>query len=612
MATYSTIKGFTIQSLASDPKTSIASAGVWATGGNLPAAKYAAGSAGTQTANVLFGGASGPPANGNQIGTTEEYDGTSWTASNPLTTVRFALGGLGVLTAAMAVGGSVSPGSTPQTNVEDYDGTSWTAGTALTTARGEGIGTSGISTAALAFGGWNKPADTANTELWNGSTWTEKGNLNSARQALSGVGTNTATLAFGGGPVAVTGTESWDGTSWTDIANLNTARFWGGASGIQTAALYYAGYVSAVVDNTEYWDGTTWGVGTVVNTARYLVGGSPAGTNLSALLSGGSLPPSTNATEEWTLDTGAAISIVQEGQVWYNTTSTVLKGYGQQGTGAWASGTVLNTGRGMAGGVGLQTAAIVFGGTLGHPLPRVANVEKYDGTTWTEVNNLLALRDAMAAFGTQTAALGAGGEPGTTNACETWDGTCWSEVNNMQDTTAKRAGFGTISAGVAAGGTPGPGGQAPKSETWDGTCWADANDMNGGHMDAAAAGDSGTSGVVFGGEAPGTVKTTETWNGTCWTEVADLNTARYAQVGSGTETSALCAGGAGPEGETELWNGTSWTEVADLATAGQKGGGTFNSSLASLFAGGYNRPGTVTDAVEEWTVPDAIKTFTAS
>ena len=136
--------------------------------------------------------------------------------------------------------------------------------------------------------------------------------------------------------------------------------------------------------------------------------------------------------------------------------------------------------------------------------------------------------------------------------------------------------------------------------------------MNGGHMDAAAAGDSGTSGVVFGGEAPGTVKTTETWNGTCWTEVADLNTARYAQVGSGTETSALCAGGAGPEGETELWNGTSWTEVADLATAGQKGGGTFNSSLASLFAGGYNRPGTVTDAVEEWTVPNAIKTFTAS
>ena len=40
-------------------------------------------------------------------------------------------------------------------------------------------------------------------------------------------------------------------------------------------------------------------------------------------------------------------------------------------------------------------------------------VEKYDGTTWTEVANLLTARDnSLASFGTQTAALGAGGEPG--------------------------------------------------------------------------------------------------------------------------------------------------------------------------------------------------------
>ena len=71
MADYSTEKGFTIQSLASDPKTSVAGGGVWTTVNNLQAAKYAAASAGTQTANVLFGGASGPPANGNQINTTE-------------------------------------------------------------------------------------------------------------------------------------------------------------------------------------------------------------------------------------------------------------------------------------------------------------------------------------------------------------------------------------------------------------------------------------------------------------------------------------------------------------------------------------------------------------
>ena len=83
-------------------------------------------------------------------------------------------------------------------------------------------------------------------------------------------------------------------------------------------------------------------------------------------------------------------------------------------------------------------------------------------------------------------------------------------------------------------------------------------------------------------------------------------------VGSGTATAALCAGGTPNKAETELWNGTAWTEVADLAAAGSAGGGTFNSSVSSLFAGGYNRPGTVVDSVEEWSIPDATKTFTAS
>jgi len=138
--------------------------------------------------------------------------------------------------------------------------------------------------------------------------------------------------------------------------------------------------------------------------------------------------------------------------------------------------------------------------------------------------------------------------------------------------------------------------------------------MNGGHMQGSGAGTSNTSGLVVGGEGPGTTANCETYDGTCWTEKSNLNTARYAIVGSGTETAALCAGGLTtvPVAVTEQWDGTSWTEVGDLAVAGQFGGGTFNSSVASLFAGGYSRPGTVVDTVEEWTVPNATKTFTAS
>ena len=297
-----------------------------------------------------------------------------------------------------------------------------------------------------------------------------------------------------------------------------------------------------------------------------------------------------------------------EGQVWYNSTSTVLKGYGQQGTGAWASGTALNSARGYAGGVGTQTEAIVYGGSFGPP-GRTNVVEEYNGTTWTEKNNMLAARDHFAAFGTQTLALAAGGEPGTTAATSTSGGTSWSEVNDLQSAKAKLQGFGTTSSGMALGGSPAPHYKA--AESWDGISWTTATSLTSVHENGGAAGISNTSGLIAGGESPATADV-EVWDGTTWTEVANLNLGRYGMVGSGTETAALVAGGTPNKAETELWDGTAWTEVADLAAAGDFGGGTFNSSVSSLFAGGYNRPGTVVDSVEEWTVPNATKTFTAS
>ena len=42
--------------------------------------------------------------------------------------------------------------------------------------------------------------------------------------------------------------------------------------------------------------------------------------------------------------------------------------------GTWAAGGSLNTARGYHGGAGLQTAAIVFGGTDGTPLVHLQNL----------------------------------------------------------------------------------------------------------------------------------------------------------------------------------------------------------------------------------------------
>ena len=102
-----------------------------------------------------------------------------------------------------------------------------------------GVGAS--NTSALCFGGYNMTTE-AKTEEWNGSSWTEKNDLNSARYGMSGTGTATAALAIAGVTTTrVTSVESWNGTSWTEIADVSTARNTLAASGSYTLALAYGG-----------------------------------------------------------------------------------------------------------------------------------------------------------------------------------------------------------------------------------------------------------------------------------------------------------------------------------------------------------------------------------
>ena len=53
-----------------------------------------------------------------------------------------------------------------------------------------------------------------------------------------------------------------------------------------------------------------------------------------------------------------------EGQIWYNSTSNLLKGYANVVTNAWAAGGNLNTARTYIGSAGTQTAALAFGGSV--------------------------------------------------------------------------------------------------------------------------------------------------------------------------------------------------------------------------------------------------------
>jgi hypothetical protein len=111
-----------------------------------------------------------------------------------------------------------------------------------------------------------------------------------------------------------------------------------------------------------------------------------------------------------------------------------------------------------------NTSALAFGGD---PPPGVANTESWNGSAWTEVNNLNTARQQLAGTGTVPAALAFGGNTGSpTAATESWNGTNWTNENNLNVARRYLSGAGTQSAGIAfSGGPP----ATAATEEWNGT-----------------------------------------------------------------------------------------------------------------------------------------------
>jgi hypothetical protein len=120
---------------------------------------------------------------------------------------------------------------------------------------------------------------------------------------MSGLGSSTAALGIGGfnpsNTSGINSNENWNGTSWTELNNLNTARYGSGSAGISTNAMTYGGYGSPnYLGVSEDWDGNVWTEVNDLNTSRNdLIG---AGASYTAGLAiGGNAPPYTGATELW-------------------------------------------------------------------------------------------------------------------------------------------------------------------------------------------------------------------------------------------------------------------------------------------------------------------------
>jgi hypothetical protein len=300
------------------------------------------------------------------------------------------------------------------------------------------------------------------------------------------------------------------------------------------------------------------------------------------------------------------------GQIWYNTTSNALKISDGPEIAAWATGGNLNDGKRRLGTAGTQTAALGFGSQ-----GNTALTESYNGTSWTEVNDLNTGRGYLAGAGADnTSALAFSGDvPGTPEyftGTESWDGTSWTEVNDLNTGRKSLGGAGVQTSALAFGGFAVALPYLAVTESWNGTSWTEVNDLNTSRLGMGAAGTDNTSALSFGGTLPGATGKTESWNGSSWTEVNDLNTARRYLGGAGTNTAALGFGGYTPFiAKTESWNGSSWTEINDMGTA-RYGLGGAGTQTAALGFGGLNSSYQTSIATEEFSETGGTRTITAS
>jgi hypothetical protein len=301
MATYKSVKGYKVQSRASDPtvnegqiwyntasnalKYDAVGAGAWSAGTDMNTGREGGGTGfGTQTAGVAIGGAPSPKA-------VEEYNGIGWTTVTDIPTAVVGAGTTGSQVAGLAVGVFSS------TKSMSYNGSTWTELATYNTPRTGGIGV-GTQTAALYIG---SPGNAA-TEEYNGTAWTTVGPMQDSRGNSSGGGVVTAAMVcggWGGSPSTnPTATETYNGASWTEVAELNSGRaYLTGGGDTNDSITFGGGPYPGVTTKTEKWNGTGWTeVAAMANASETAFGTMPGAGSLTYRAG---TPASGVLTEEW-------------------------------------------------------------------------------------------------------------------------------------------------------------------------------------------------------------------------------------------------------------------------------------------------------------------------
>ena len=498
----------------------------WASGGALPATLDLSGGMGTQTAALSAFGRLGGSATAEAF----EYDGASWTASGDGGTTRWGVGSAGTQTAGLAFGG-FKPGPNLYNNTEEYNGSSWSEVNNLSTARNQ-VGFLGdVQTSALCIGG-EAPSVVNTVEGWNGTSWSSETNYPATSQGSAGVGIESAGLVFAPSPNS-TNAFKYDGTTFTAAPSLGNGRQNGSRAGTTSAALAFGGNNGSGGNFTEEFNKSA----NVITAAAWAAGGNlpgpisstqGGGTQTAGIqMSGQPNAPGTAATtavneydgSSWTsggaLPAGAAS---YGGQASKNGTQTAMlywKGHysGNKNTvssydgSSWTAQSTFPNTDVYGGGCGTLTAALSAGGAgPSSPYAQVTTFESDGSYNWTAGGNMGNARYLNGTVGLQTNAVTAGGvdPPAAPVRAQTeeYDGSSWTAKSDMisgKSGSTKDQCFGTNSDDMmVAGGPP----NTTSCIQWNGTTWSTRPSISTGRHGGAGAGASSTSGWIAGGQSP--------------------------------------------------------------------------------------------------------------
>ena len=312
-----------------------------------------------------------------------------------------------------------------------------------------------------------------------------------------------------------------------------------------------------------------------------------------------------------------------EGQIWYDNANNVFKLTSVTSTDAWSTGGSYPAAFQGGAGFGTQTAAVGAGGT---PSPTFGlKTFEYDGATWTAGNNMSRtptgspyLSAYNSGSGVLTAGLAAGGGYPTASALtENYNGTSWTASAALPAGRGAGNCSGPQAAGLYFGGNTGspPRSALDTTYLYDGEGWTAGGNLNTARVNAAGSGPTGsqTAALSFTGNTPGFTNKTEEYNGTSWTEVNVFPRSASYLGYAGSQTDAIgYAGYTSPSPSvttTTGYDGTSWSSKPSLSTSRLMYHNNAGTASAALAFGGEGTSGNISQT-EEFNAAGAIEVVT--